>query len=264
MIYKYFIDEKEEFTILFTKEFFSYKKFNCLFYELVKITNTNEINNFKEKINKLNNLEITPNDLKINEKFQLNNITENFIFDYINKNNIILNEEKIKFFKNFYKDENYIPYQSTIDLIKNLESFYTPFDKMNLFHTMGIDVIDNITQIWKPIQENLKKGFLDIDGDELILIFTYILIKSKFENILIHLYFIKYFTTKSAKTNQGYYYSLIEAAVVNIRDMNISSIEKEKNNKKENITNNNNNENNNNENNNNNNSNISNNSSTNS
>ena len=226
--YKYFNDEKEEFTILFTKEFFSYKKFYNLFYELFKISNSNEINNFKEKINKLNNLKITPNDIKINEKFQLNKITENFIFDYVNKNNLNLNEEKIKFFKNFSKDENYLPYQSTIDLIKNIDSFYTPFDKMNLFHTMGVDVIDNITQIWKPIQDSLKKGFLDIDGDELILIFTFILIKSKFENILIHLNFIKFFTTKSAKTNQGYYYSLIEAAVVNIRDLNINLIENEK------------------------------------
>jgi hypothetical protein len=226
--YKYFNDEKEEFTILFTKEFFSYKKFYNLFYELIKISNENEINNFKEKINKLNDLKITPNDIKINEKFQLNKITENLIFDYVNKNNINLNEEKIKFFKNFSKDENYLPYQSTIDLIKNIDSFYTPFDKMNLFHTMGVDVIDNITQIWKPIQDSLKKGFLDIDGDELILIFTFIFIKSKFENILIHLNFIKFFTTKSAKTNQGYYYSLIEAAVVNIRDLNINLIENEK------------------------------------
>ena len=189
--YKYFNDEKEEFTILFTKEFFSYKKFYNLFYELFKISNSNEINNFKEKINKLNNLKITPNDIKINEKFQLNKITENFIFDYVNKNNLNLNEEKIKFFKNFSKDENYLPYQSTIDLIKNIDSFYTPFDKMNLFHTMGVDVIDNITQIWKPIQDSLKKGFLDIDGDELILIFTFILIKSNFENILININLIE-------------------------------------------------------------------------
>ena len=130
-----------------------------------------------------------------------------------------------------------MPYQSTIDLIKNIDSFYTPFDKMNLFHTMGVDVIDNITQIWKPIQDSLKKGFLDIDGDELILIFTFILIKSKFENILIHLNFIKFFTTKSAKTNQGYYYSLIEAAVVNIRDLNINLIEKNENLKEKNNSN---------------------------
>ena len=85
---------------------------------------------------------------------------------------------------------------------------------------MGNDVIENINNMWKPLENHLPKNFLSIDGDELIKIFAYILIKAKMPEILSHLSFIKNFTTKDTKSSMiGYYYTTIEAGVILAKKM---------------------------------------------
>ena len=80
---------------------------------------------------------------------------------------------------------------------------------------MGNKIIEEVNNIWKPLDKYLPKNFLSIDGDELIKICAYIIIKAKMPEILSHLSFIKNFTTKDTKTSMiGYYYNTIEAGVI--------------------------------------------------
>ena len=132
----------------------------------------------------------------------------------------MIDEEKLIFLKTHYKEENYIPYQSSMDLLKNLKNYQTPYDKIKLLYSMGKNIIDNIMKIWEPLQNNIPKNYLSIDGDELILIFSYIIIYADFPDLLPHLFFIKNFTTTDTKNSMiGYYYTTIEASIIHIKDL---------------------------------------------
>ena len=101
---------------------------------------------------------------------------------------------------------------------------------------MGAEVIDNVMKAWKPMEEFLPKNYLSIDGDELILIFSYIIIKAQMPELLTHLYFIKMFTTQDTKSSMiGYYYTTIEASVITVKGINEKDIEEKHTKKKKNI-----------------------------
>ena len=98
---------------------------------------------------------------------------------------------------------------------------------------MGAEVIDNVMKAWKPMEEFLPKNYLSIDGDELILIFSYIIIKAQMPELLTHLYFIKMFTTQDTKSSMiGYYYTTIEASVITVKGISEKDIEEKHSKKK--------------------------------
>ena len=140
--------------------------------------------------------------------------------DFIKEKNIKLPEKELNYINEFFKSKEYIPYQSSIDLIKTIKIVQTPIEKINVLYSMGNEVIDNINNIWKPLEKYLPKNYLSVDGDELIKIFAYIIIKAKMPEILPHLSFIKNFTTKDTKSSMiGYYYTTIEAGVILAKKM---------------------------------------------
>ena len=213
--FKYFENEKEEFTILFTAEFFSHKKLYDLILNLLTLEKEKEIYDFCKHILVLNESGIKPKHFGINSKFCLDQETINFQTNFIKKKNISISKEDLNKIKDYIKNKEYVPYKSSIDLIKKIKLYQAPFDKMNVLYSMGKDVIENINNMWKPLDNFLPKNFLSIDGDELIKIFSYILIKAKMPEILSHLSFIKNFTTKETKSSMiGYYYTTIEAGVI--------------------------------------------------
>ncbi len=71
---------------------------------------------------------------------------------------------------------------------------------------------------------------LNIDADELMTIFIYIIIKTQMNDILIHSKFIKEFTTSTTRSTMiGYYYTTLEASLIYILDVNdISELKKDK------------------------------------
>ena len=220
--FKYYQQEKEEFTKMFSSLFFQHKKLYDLMLNLLTLEKEKEIYDFCKHILILNESGIKPKNFGINPKFCLDNDTVQFQLNFIKKNNIKISEDEINLIKDFIisknkdkKNDEYVPYKSTIDILKKIKMVQSPIDKMEILYSMGNDVIENINTIWKPVENFLPKNFLSIDGDELIKIFGYILIKSKMPEILSHLSFIKNFTTKETKTSMiGYYYTTIEAGVI--------------------------------------------------
>ena len=213
--FKYFENEKEEFTIMFSTEFFSHKKLYDLVLNLLTLEKEQEIYDFCKHILILNQLGIKPIHFGVDPKYCLDQDTIDFQLNFIKQKNIKLTEDELNEIKNYISKKDYIPYQTSIDLIKKVKLHQAPFDKMNVLYSMGNDVIENINNIWKPLEKFLPKNFLSVDGDELIKIFAYILIKAKMPEILSHLSFIKNFTTKDTKSSMiGYYYTTIEAGVL--------------------------------------------------
>ena len=231
--FKYFQDEKEEFTIMFSTEFFQHKKLYDLVLNLLTLEKEKEIYDFCKHILVLNEYGIKPKNLGINPKFCLDQETVKFQVNFIKEKNIKISEDDLNMIKNYISVKDYIPYQSSIDLIKRVKLSQAPFDKMNVLYSMGNDVIENINNMWKPLENHLPKNFLSIDGDELIKIFAYILIKAKMPEILSHLSFIKNFTTKDTKSSMiGYYYTTIETGVILAKKMEEKDYSNEENNEK--------------------------------
>ena len=218
--FKYFEQEKEEFTNMFSSEFFNHKKLYDLILNLLTLEKEQEIYDFCKHILVLNDNGIQPKNVGVDPKYCLDKETYKIQMDFIKKKNINLSEKDQEFINNFFKGKEYIPYQTCIESIKKIKMVQAPIDKINVLYSMGNEVIENINNIWKPLENYLPKNYLSVDGDELIKIFAYILIKAKMPEILSHLSFIKNFTTKDTKSSMiGYYYTTIEAGVILAKKM---------------------------------------------
>jgi hypothetical protein len=218
--FKYFEQEKEEFTKMFTSEFFNYQKLYDLILNLLTLEKEQEIYDFCKHLLILNEYNIQPKNIGINPKFCLDKQTYKCQMDFIKQKKIKLSENDLNFIQNYFNTKEYVPYQSSIDLIKKIKMEKSPIDKINILYSMGNQVIENVNNVWKPLEQYLPKNYLSIDGDELIKIFAYIIIKAKMPEILSHLSFIKNFTTKDTKSSMiGYYYTTIEAGVILAKKM---------------------------------------------
>ena len=68
----------------------------------------------------------------------------------------------------------------------------------------------------------MTSSLLNIDADELMSIFIYIIIKAQMPNLLIHMKIIKDFTTSITKTTMmGYYFATLEASILFILDFDL-------------------------------------------
>lgn len=219
---KYFEEEKEEFITMITSEFFKNKSLYLLIMALYRLAHKEELDAFQSKCNKMIN--VTPSILGVNQKFCLDHITEDYQLDFIYMTNITLPEDKKAYLKSRYKNKNEYPYNTSLSLLKTIKMYQTPFDKITLLASISSDVIENVTNTWKPLEEYMPKNFLSIDGDELIILFSYIIVKAQIPDLLIHLKFINNFTTSDTKSSMiGYYYTTMEASIININGFTIPS-----------------------------------------
>ena len=222
LAYKFYKKEKEDFITLFTSEFFSHKALYDLIMELFTLTLENDIQAFTEHLHKLNEVDIQPGDVGVNINFRLDRYTEKAQVDFLLKNNIDLSDEKLIYLNTYHKREGYVAYESSIELLKKIVEYQTPFDKISLLASISTDVIDNVMKAWKHLEDNLPKNYLSIDGDELILIFSFIVIKAEMPELLTHLFFIGKFITQDMKSSMiGYYYTTIEASVITVKGVDV-------------------------------------------
>ena len=158
--FKYFEQEKEEFTTMFSSEFFSYKKLYDLILNLLTLEKEQEIYDFCKHILILNENNIQPKNIGINPKFCLDKETYKLQMAFIKEKNIKLSENDLDYIKNFFNGKEYIPYKSCIDLIKTIKIVKTPIDKINVLYSMGNEVIENINKTgcgspWKNFYQKI-------------------------------------------------------------------------------------------------------------
>jgi hypothetical protein len=125
---------------------------------------------------------------------------------------------------------NYSSYEQAIKLLKSVKQCRIPFEKMMIIANISTEITESVNSYWKDMELFITNSMLNIDADELITIFIYIIIKSQMSDILIHSKFIKEFTTSSTRSTMlGFYYTTLEASLIYILDVSdISELKKEK------------------------------------
>ena len=106
------------------------------------------------------------------------------------------------------------PYETAIQLLKQIQKFKTPFEKMMIFASISSEITECINDFWKDLNGYIDNNLLNLEIDQLMAIFIYIIIQAQIPDICVHCKMIKSFTTCITKASMiGYYYSTVEASV---------------------------------------------------
>ena len=182
------------------------KKLYYLFMQLINKKERNKNALFKNIIMNYQNIDnISPKDFLIEKKFCLDNDS----IELINENKLIARK---------------IPYEKTINEFKNIEVYQNPFDKLLLTVKLSKIIQEEISNFWSQIKEKEikeKNINLNIEADDFINIFKYMLIKSGITNIHNEICFIECFTSNQIKSDSDWYYlSLIQVSLMQLEEIN--------------------------------------------
>ena len=157
-----------------------------------------------------NNIESYQDKMNIKELL-INNI-ENECFPSLPKLPSVTNEQQKE------------PYLAAINYLKQIDAYKVPLEKLIVIALISVIITDCIDKYWGLLKNDLSTKFLNIDADELMSIYLYIIYKMKMPSLFIHLDFIKYFTTPVSKQSMiGYYFTALEGClnfILNIKDKN--------------------------------------------
>jgi hypothetical protein len=179
-----------------------------------------------------------PNDKKSNNTTNINNNEESSSYSFqefaIKFNSYNENQEKLKekleeslnfIFntvstqpsekdKNFEKNKfNLIPYFNAIEYIKTIVNYKVPIEKLTIIALTSIAITKCVDEYWKK-EKDLPPKFLNIDADEIMSIYLYIIYNMNLPSIFTELDFIQHFTTDiSKKSMVGYYYTTLRGCL---------------------------------------------------
>ena len=112
------------------------------------------------------------------------------------------------------------PYETAIQLLKQIKKYKTPFEKMMIIASISNEITDCINDFWGQMESYIKKDLLGIEAEQIVTIFIYIIIQSGIIDIFVHCKMIQFFTTCTTKSSTiGYYYSTVEASITFIRTL---------------------------------------------
>lgn len=95
------------------------------------------------------------------------------------------------------------PYFKAISKLQQLPQHETPTGKINCLVDSAKAIIESIKDYWKKKQKDTEK--IEIGGDELLPLFTYILIKANTPNLCSESNFISTFISEQSSIEQGGY-----------------------------------------------------------
>ena len=179
-----------------------------------------------------------PNDKKSNNTTNINNNEESSSYSFqefaIKFNSYNENQEKLKekleeslnfIFntvstqpsekeKNFQKNKfNLIPYSNAIEYMKTIVNYKVPIEKLSIIALTSIAITKCVDEYWKK-EKDLPPKFLNIDADEIMSIYLYIIYNMNLPSIFTELDFIQHFTTDiSKKSMVGYYYTTLRGCL---------------------------------------------------
>ncbi len=132
--------------------------------------------------------------------------------------------------------KNRYPYEKAIKLLRSIKSYRIPFEKMLVLSNISTEITNAVNFFWKEMDGIISPSYLNIDADELMSIFIYMIIKSQMSSLLVNMKIIKDFTTSQSKSTMvGYYFVTLDASILFILDMDIKKIEIDRNKIRNNI-----------------------------
>ena len=103
---------------------------------------------------------------------------------------------------------------SAINFLKSIIKYKTPFEKLVLLAAISDQIMENANNFWKEMKPYIKKDYLNIEADDILNIFLYVLIQTQMPEILIENKIINNFTTELIKSSSlAYNLSLLEASI---------------------------------------------------
>ena len=195
-----------------------------------KLPNINDSIDSSDSIDNIDNTNIS----KDEEYYNKNLIIRTTFLPENEKNLIPTKIEKIFNRVEFIRTKNieYLsyPYETAIQLLKQIKKYKTPFEKMMIIASISNEITECINDFWKNLSNYIDNSLLNLEIDQLMTIFIYIIIKSQIYDISVHCKIIKSFTTCITKASMiGYYYSTVEASVSYIQTIdNINQLIKNK------------------------------------
>ena len=225
-----FEEEKDELINVIMGILFSTGSLHEKIFDLFMIQYKKDIEDFKYKLEKRQT--IKPKDLQIDDKFCLDENTRNLINELkekYNSNNNDKEEDKGIFAdliyqsnKNlFNKAVKYDGYNSAINRLKNeLPSTKSPYKKMMLIASLSTEINECIDFFWDGTDEIIPKvNYLEVNSDELLKIFIFIVVRSQLHELIIHRKIIQKFTFKLTQQSMiGYYNITLDAAISYVRE----------------------------------------------
>lgn len=241
------LDYEENFYLISNQKTFKGDIFN----NMGALLPINELDNKKAFLNYSNeniisiDLKKNDSDISFNNDKDLNNLKDE---DFINENMIVRTATNFENGKNIIptklekvfnrvsfirtKNTEYLsyPYETAIQLLKQIQKYKTPFEKMMIIASISSELTDCINDFWKDFDKYIKNDLLNLETDQIMTIFFYIIIKSQIYDISVHCKIIKSFTTCITKASMiGYYYSTVEASIAYIQSLrNIKELLKNK------------------------------------
>ena len=205
--------------------------------ETIDLENNFLLNNQKSRITYAPNM-LGKNNLKNNILFTDNDDNDIRELDSLNNENQIIRDSNInegrktlspfsyiKIFNciRFTKESNTnirLPYETAIQLLKQIEKYKTPFEKMLIFASLGNEIKSCVDDFWKDLDGYVKSELLGVEAEQLMTIFIYIIAKARINDIIVHCKLIQLFTTSVIKSSMmGYYYSNAKASVSYIQNL---------------------------------------------
>ena len=106
-----------------------------------------------------------------------------------------------------------IPYGKVINYLEGIKNYHLPHDKLKIFALSSKLIKECIEQFWKDNQIP-EKNYLDLDADEFMSIYLYIIYNTNLETIYTELDFINYFIADKTKQSKlGYYFATVDACL---------------------------------------------------
>lgn len=176
----------------------------------IKSNNISNINNNEESLSySFQEFAIKFNSYNENQEKLKEKIEESFNFFLTTEST--LPPEKAK---NFEKNEiNLMPYSKAIEYMKTLVHYKVPIEKLTIIALTSIAITKCVDEYWKK-EKDLPKKFLNIDADEIMSIYLYIIYNMNLPSIFTELDFIHHFTTDiSKKSMVGYYYNTLHGCL---------------------------------------------------
>jgi len=114
------------------------------------------------------------------------------------------------------------PFTNSINLLKQISSKQknlTPYQKINLFAKISTQIKLDIDEFWRGV--NVSKDKLVLDGENLIGIYEYILVKCQIRDLQAHIQLCSEFSTSFLKTTKfGYCLATIQMAMTMLTEKN--------------------------------------------
>ena len=222
-----FSEERDELINVIMSIIFNTGKLAYKIYYLFNIQYNKDIEDFKNKLDATKNLK--PKDIQIDDRFCLDENTDKLIKKLKTEkektdNNANISEDRgiFDFLFNKTKKNNttkinkYEGYNTAIQILKNkLPKIKSPYKKMLLIASISTEITECVDNYWVGTDEIIpSSNYLQVNSDELLKIFIFIVAHLQFPELIIHEKIVKNFTFNLTKNSMiGYYNTTLDIAI---------------------------------------------------